>query len=121
MAVAAGSQSLPYFYFDACSQALIAHFTHPVDHKIDAQASSSICSTGGHSSARVDNFHFREFLSFKAGYTHVSAGNGEYGANSTVAGATVEGLNILDILTADRVVARTHSKRTQGAAEGHVT
>lgn len=117
----APSQVLPYFYFDACSQALIAHFTRPVDHKIEAQASSSICSTGGHSAARVDNFHFREFISFRSGHTHISAGNGEYGANSTVATATVEGLNILDVVTADRVVARTHSKQPKGAAEGRVT
>jgi len=122
MAPALGAtQSLPYFYFDACSQALTAHFTSPVDHKIDAQACSSICATGGHSIARVDNFHFREFISFTAGYTHVSSGAGEYGTNTTVASATVEGLNILDTLTADRVVARTHSKQSNNHSEGHVT
>jgi hypothetical protein len=119
-------QSLPYFYFDACSQALVAQFERPFGHMIEAQASSSICSTGGLSSARVDNYRFHEFISFSAGHTLVSANyDDEHETNDTLAMATVEGLNILDVLTADRIVARTYSKHLEGPAknslEGRVT
>lgn len=120
--VPVASYQRPYFYFDACSQALTAHFTRPSDHQIDAQASSSLCSTGGHSRARVDNFHYRDLISFAAGHTHISAGYEEGEAsNETSASATVEGLNILKVLTADLVVARTYSKYAKDASEGRVT
>lgn len=116
------SQLLPYFYFDACSQALIAQFTRPFGDMIEAQASSSICSTGGYSSARVDDFRYRDLISFKAGYTYISATyDDDAESNDTLATATVEGLNILDVLTADRIVARTCSKHPEDAPEGLVT
>jgi len=116
------SYQRPYFYFDACSQALTANFTRPDDHHIDALASSSLCSTGGHSTARVDNFSDGKFISFAAGYTEVSAGYEDIEAsNDTQATATVEGLNILNVLTADLVVARTYSKHPTDASEGRVS
>jgi hypothetical protein len=111
-----------YFYFDACSQALTAHFTLPADHRIDAQASSSLCSTGGHSQARVDKFDDGNFISFKAGYTEVSAGyEDDEGSNDTEATAAVEGLNILNVVTADLVNAETYSEHLIDALEGSVT
>jgi hypothetical protein len=120
--VPVASYQRPYFYFDACSQALIAHFTRPSDHHIDAQASSSLCATGGQSRARVDDFHYSDLISFKAGYTQISAGYEEDEAsNDTLATATVEGLNILNVLTADLVVARTYSKNLKDASEGRVS
>ena len=111
-----------YFYFDACSQALTAHFTRPDGHHIDAQASSSLCSTGGHSQARVNKFNDGKFISFTAGYTEISAGyEDDEGGNDTEATATVEGLNILNVVTADLVVAKTYSEHPTNATEGRVT
>ena len=121
--VPVASYQRPYFYFDACSQALTANFTRPADHHIDAQASSSLCATGGNSRARVDNFHYRDLISFSAGHTHISAGyEDDEASNETLATATVEGLNILNVVTADLVIARTYSKYAkQGASEGRVS
>jgi hypothetical protein len=120
--VPVASYQRPYFYFDACSQALTAHFTRPADHHIEAQASSSLCATGGRSTARVDDFHYRDLISFKAGHTRISAGYEDYeSSNETQATATVEGLNILNVLTADLVVAHTHSKHSHDASEGRVS
>ena len=116
------SYQRPYFYFDACSQALTAHFTRPSDHHIDAQASSSLCATGGHCRARVEDFRYRDLISFNAGHTHISAGyEDDETSNDTLAAAAVEGLNILNVLTADLVVARTYSKHPKDASEGRVT
>src|SRR5262249_52779105 len=112
----------PYFYFDACSQALTAHFTRPADHHIDAQASSSLCATGGHSTAHLNNFDYRGLISFKSGHTHISAGyEDNETSNNTLATATVEGLNILNVVTADLVAARTYSEHPMNAAEGSVS
>jgi hypothetical protein len=124
MASAPVASSYPrsYFYFDACSQALTAQFMQPADHYIDAQASSSLCSTGGRSRARVDNYSDGKFISFAAGYTEISAGyEDDEGSNDTKAIATVEGLNILDVVTADLVVASTYSEHPAAASEGSVS
>ena len=111
-----------YFYFDACSQALTAHFTQPADHHIDAQASSSLCSTGGHSVARVDKFSDGKFISFATGNTEVSAGyEDDEASNDTEAIATVKGLNILNVVTADLVTAQTYSEHPTNASEGSVS
>src|SRR5262245_3454529 len=124
MASSPGASSYPqsYFYFDACSQALTLQFTHPPDHHIDALASSSLCSTGGRSKARVDKFNDGKFISFAAGYTEVSAGyEDDEGSNDTEAAATVEGLNILNVVTADLVVAKTYSEHPTDASESSVS
>jgi hypothetical protein len=86
------------------------------------QASSSLPTTGGHGSSRVQDFKFHEFVSFKAGYTHVSGGYQESdGTNNTLVTSVLEGLNMLDILTADRIVCRLYSKHYPNEAEGRVT
>lgn len=111
-----------YFHYHACAHAFSGRFTRPFDEHIDVQAASSLPLTGGHGSARVDNFKFHEFISFKAGYTHVSAGlQTEDGSNNTLVTSVLEGLNMMDVLTADRVVCRLYTKHAKGAAEGHVT
>jgi hypothetical protein len=65
----------------------------------------------------VDNFRLDNLVSFKAGYTHVLGSEMELKdakgqpriAHTTQVTSTVEGLNILDVITADRVVARLTS------------
>jgi hypothetical protein len=110
------------FHYHACAHAFSARFTRPFDHLIDVQAASALPVIGGHGNSRIENFQFREFVSFKKGYTHVSgAHQADDTSNNTMVTATVEGLNILDVLTADRVVARLYSKHPAGEPEGFVT
>jgi hypothetical protein len=110
------------FHYHACAHAFSGRFARPFDHLVDVQAASSLPVIGGHGNSRVENFQFREFVSFKKGYTHVSgAHQADDNSNNTLVTATLEGLNILDILTADRVVARLYSKHPAGDAEGLVT
>jgi hypothetical protein len=108
------SEPLSTFHYHACAHAFSARFTRPFEHQIDAQAASALPIIGGHGQARVENFQFREFLSFRKAYTHVSGANekGPDGREShnTLVISAIEGLNILDVLTADRIVARVYSK-----------
>jgi hypothetical protein len=116
------SKPLAHFHYHASAHAFSGKFTRPFHEQIHVQASSTLPVTGGHSSARVENFKFHEFISFKAGYTHVSGGFQESDeSNNTLVTSVLEGLNMLDILTADRIVCRLYSKHRQGAAEGRVT
>lgn len=112
------------FHYHASAHAFSGHFTRPFEHQIDVLAASTLAITGGHGQARVENFQFREFLSFRRGYTHISGAaqeekevNGRLSYNTLVT-STIEGLNLLDVVTADRIVARLYSKHLEDEAEG---
>jgi hypothetical protein len=112
----------PLFQYHASAYAFSGHFTRPFEQQIDVQASSALCITGGHGCSRVENFQFRNFISFKAGYTHVSGGYQEDDhTNNTLVTSVLEGLNMMDVLTADRIVCRLYSKHQKKAPEGHIT
>jgi len=111
----------PYstFHYHACGHAFNAHFTRPFDELIEVQAASSLPITGGHGKARVENFQFREYISFRKGYSHVSgADQQDDSSHNTLVTSVVEGLNLLDIVTVDRLVARLYSKHHEGESEG---
>jgi len=112
------------YHYHAGAHAFSGHFTRPFEHQIDVLAASTLPITGGHGQARAENFQFREFLSFRRGYTHVSGAeqkekdlNDKLSYNTLVT-STIEGLNLLDVVTADRIVARLYSKHLEDEAEG---
>ena len=116
------SEKNPLFHYHANAYVFSAHFTRPFEQQIDVQAASSLCVTGGHGCARVENFQFRNFISLKAGYTHVSGGYQDSDkSNNTLVTSALEGLNMMDVLTADRIVCRLYSKHPKGAPEGNIT
>lgn len=107
------------FHYHACAHAFSGHFKRPFEHQIDVLAASALPITGGHGQARVENFQFREFLSLRKGTTHVSgARQDDDKSHNTLVTATVEGLNLLDMVTADRIVARLYSKHHEDEPEG---
>src|SRR5215469_17124093 len=106
------------YHYHAYAHAFSGHFTRPFEHQIDSQAGSALPIVGGHGQARVENFQFREFLSFRKGYTHVSGADEADGSHNTLVTSTIEGLNLLDVVTADRLVARLYSKHRTGELEG---
>ena len=105
------------FLYHASAFALSGHLKRPLDHLIEVQAGSTLPTTGGHGSARVENFRFNQMISFKAGYSQVSGSEKEQRGkvvHATLATCAIEGLNILDVVTADRVVARLASSFASG-------
>jgi hypothetical protein len=108
-----GDEIKRVFHYNACASALSGRLTRPVLHEIEVQAATSLPTIGGHGNSRVENFRVKEFISVKAAYSHVSGsehvGEGGKVFHTTLSTATVEGLNILDVITADRVVARVSS------------
>ena len=101
------------FAFRAGAAAAGGVFTRPFTEPLPVQAASFLMPVGGYGSARVAHFRYHEIISFKAGYTQVMGTTHVLpdGAvvRETLASAVVEGLNILDVITADRVVARLTS------------
>ena len=110
------------FHYHACAHAFSAQFTRPFHHQIDVQAQSALPVVGGHGHARTENFEFRDFISFKKGYSHVSGGHqADDDSNNTLATSVLEHLNMFDVLTVDKVVSRLYSKHHAGAKEGDIT
>jgi hypothetical protein len=107
------------FYFHAEGHALSGHFDRPVVVPIEALASISLPASGGHAHTRVDNFDIPRLVTFKAAYTQVSGSQPAQDTYSTQVTTTIEGLRILDFLTADRIVARLTSERKRQDKESH--
>lgn len=94
-------------HYSAHGHGLSAQFHRPIEHVIEVQAGTSLPSIGGVGSSRVNDFRFQQFVSFKSAHSHVSGSrNREDGTHTTLVTATVEGLNVLDVVTADRIVGR---------------
>jgi hypothetical protein len=110
------------FHYHACAHAFGGQFSRPFHDLIEVQAPAVLPIVGGYGNSRVENFRYREFIHFTKAYTHVSGGFQESDkSNNTLATATLEGLNILDVLTADRVVARLYTKHPHCKDEGFVS
>jgi hypothetical protein len=92
--------------------------TLPVHETMEIQSSVSLPITGGHGSALVENCRHRNYFSFCTAESHVvgsySARDKGYG---TLATTTIEGLNIMDVVTCDRVVARLTAKHPEDGSE----
>ncbi len=109
------------YHYHANAHVLSAQFNRPVEHLIEVQAATSLPTIGGHGNSRVENFRFQEFVSFRRGYSHVSGSKHESNETfTTLVTSTVEDLNILDVVTADRVVARLASSHHLDHAEARV-
>jgi hypothetical protein len=110
------------YLYNAHGHALSGQILRPLQHLIDVQAAASLPSIGGHGKAHVDNFQFQDMFSFKAAYTYVSGSHDEESkSHTTLATSVVEGLNILDVVTADRVVARLSSQHPPKHKEPSIT
>jgi hypothetical protein len=99
------------FLYHAEAVAASGYVTLPVRDSMPAQASLSVPILGGHASVSVDNFRHRNYFSFDHAETHVVGSYSEKDqAHGTLASTTIEGLNILDVVTCDRIVARITTK-----------
>jgi hypothetical protein len=110
----------PPFHYHAEGHAFSGTFTRPVKHEIEALAGASLPLTGGHGRALVENFQIDQTLSFRRSYSHVSGSQDEKGLHNSHSTVVIEGLNILEVVTADRVVARLTSEHDPKVREGHI-
>jgi hypothetical protein len=110
------------YFYNAHGHALSGHIERPFQHVIEVQAGTTLPTMGGYGSSRVCDFRVKEIASFKAAYTHVSGSQDEKsGSHTTLVSSVVEGLNILDLVTADRVVARASSEWKSGDEEAQIS
>jgi hypothetical protein len=108
------------FHFHALAHALSGEFRHPLWSIIPARASAALSTIGGHASAEERAFHFQDFVCFKSAHTFVSGKHRRDDTYVTHASTVVKGLNILGMVTAERIVSRLTSVHSPKEPEGHI-
>lgn len=108
------------FHFHALAHALSGEFRHPLWSIIPARASAALPTIGGHATAEERAFHFQDFVCFKSAHTFVSGKRRRDGTFVTHASTVVKGLNILGVVTAERIVSRLTSVHSPEEPEGHI-
>jgi hypothetical protein len=94
-----------HYHADACPFG--GHFTHPVTKAIPSHGSSSLSSAGGHASSRMGPFRLDDLASYEGVYSEIFGGVNETNDGwTTLVTSVVEGLNLLEVVTADRIVSR---------------
>ncbi len=100
------------YIYNAHAYGFSGAIDRPFAHSKEVHAGSALPTTGGFEKARAENFRLQEVFTYSAAHTLVSGNKNERdGSYNALASATLEGLNILDMVTADRVVARVSSKQ----------
>jgi len=108
------------FHFHAEGHAFSGEFFRPAHHQIEAQAATSLPTIGGHAHSQIEKFEIPRLVSFVNAHTHVSGSWQDNEIVTTNATTKIEHLRILDMITADRVVARLTSEHRRNEKEGHI-
>src|SRR5215470_10838297 len=90
----------------------------PVKRKIDLPELTWKGTRDGHTYRRANAYSLDGLVSFESGYTHVSGNHSQDEGWVGVATAVLEDLNILDVITADRIVAQVSTEHPP--FDGHV-
>jgi len=111
------------FAFHANAYALNASFHRPVACNIEALAATCLPIIGGHAQACATDYCVPRLAKFKSAHSHVSGSmqkmeKGEFATTQAI--TTILGLNIMDVITADRITARLTSEHKIGEREGHI-
>jgi len=95
-----------FYSFRADANALGGFLDEPFEKIIPALAPVSLPAVGGFATARSEAFNLEEIVSCSAASTRVSGREHADGSISILVTATVERLNILEVLTAERIVSQ---------------
>ena len=108
-----------YHKFHAEAATLEGKLHLPFEQKVCSHTSSKLNEHGGYVTQHADRFHLGGVVTFRSSYTHVG-GNRDFKPDhgwNTIATAVIEGLNVMEVVTADRVVAQIS---TDHPLEGYV-
>jgi hypothetical protein len=110
------------YIYSAYGNALSGVIERPFQHLIEVQAGISLPGTGGYGASSVEDFRFKHIVSFRKAYTQVSGSmDRQTETYTTLVSSTIEDLNILDVVTADRIVSRISSNHPLNDGEPNIT
>jgi hypothetical protein len=103
------AKKVHYFHADASS--LGGFVEKPFQKHIPPQALASLPAVGGHVTTQSEALNFEGIISCRSSYTRVSGRHIEEDGSAAVSVTSViEGLNILEIVKAERIVAQLHAE-----------
>jgi hypothetical protein len=112
------------FSFKGFAIGASGHFTFPFNDRIEVQAASALPEIGGFGSAKVVHFNFHDIIRFDVAQTTVvGSSNGcrdDASVHTTLLQSSIERVDVMGMLTADRVVARLMSSHKDGETEPSV-
>jgi len=97
-----------YHLYHAEASTLEGELKLPFAQKTCSNTASKLNEHGGYVTQHADRFHLGGVVTFRSSYTHVGGNRDikeDHGWN-TIATAVIEGLNVMEVVTADRVVAQ---------------
>jgi len=106
-------------HFTGVAEVLSAQLQLPLLQDVNPQAYVTLPDQGGYLSEQAQNYRLEGVLSFQTAYTQVAGSLGIKSGHgwTTVVTSVVTGLNVLDVVTADRVVAQVS---TEHPLDGYV-
>ncbi len=110
--------------YHAEATSLTGKLNHPLPQEIVPQTHARLPKEGGYLAQHTDKFRLEAVIGFQSAYTHVSGnldsskpGHGW----ATLTTSVVEGLNVLDVVTADRIVCQIGTEHPLEGYTPHVT
>jgi hypothetical protein len=97
-----------YHLYHAEATTLEGELHLPFAQKTCSHTASKLNEHGGYVTQNADRFHLGGVVTFRSSYTHVGGNRDskpDHGWN-TITTAVIEGLNVMEVVTADRVVAQ---------------
>jgi hypothetical protein len=95
------------FYYHASANSLGGQLQTPHKKVVPTQASAALSEVGGHAAGRTENFNCDEIVRCQVSYTSISGVHVESdGSWATLVTSVVEKFNLLDVVTADRIVGQ---------------
>jgi hypothetical protein len=116
----AGSPIVPSHDYDAEAHVLSGDLQRPVEQKIEQHAPVSLKDRrGGHLTRFAETVSIEGLIGFSKGHTRVSGARSlKHNGWITIATSVVEGLNVFEIITADRIVSQVSTDHAY--QNGHV-
>ena len=114
-------EMVPRFLYHAHGVGLGGHIMRPFCDVIEAQGATALPIVGGYASSHIDGYRFRDILSVRSVRIHAVGTEGPKGSFNTSVSVRVEGLNILDVITADSLTARLSSLHEPNKPQPRIT
>jgi hypothetical protein len=105
------------FLYNASATAFAGTVLEPHNEIIEGHAATCLSIDGGSSTAKSDGFNYRDIFSFASAITFLTGRRTE-NAWETLVTTEIQKLNILNVITADAVVAKLVSKQEHGKPNG---
>jgi hypothetical protein len=111
------------FLYQADAVAFGGKITLPFQEVLEGQATCSLSINGGYSQASVENYRFKNFFSFESARSQVI---GNYSPSDdayfSMGSVCIEKINILDMITCDRIISRVAAKySTEDTEDARIT